>query len=273
MEPLMSIPTASISVVTQTDERRPILSAGAMLASVLLHGIALACVVGWLGGGTKAEVTAIAVSLVQDTLPQASVGSTVASAPAIAVAPLKPIEVAALPPAPSTPAKPETPATRAQPAAEPHRADSVKSATTTKAAPTTVHPAPSAPILPPAPLAETHGSVGKDKATSTVGHTGSAASPTGPDGAASPAAGNAPPHYPHSAREAGREGRAVLSVVVTPDGTCKDLKIIESSGTPPLDQAALEAVRQWHFTPAIRDGSRIETTIRVPITFNLTDPE
>ncbi len=85
-----------------------------------------------------------------------------------------------------------------------------------------------------------------------------------------PAPDNQPPTYPTSARHAGREGRTILLVVVTETGECKDLRIEESSGTVSLDEAAVAAVRRWRFTPAVRAGRALETTIKVPVLFRLS---
>ncbi len=62
-----------------------------------------------------------------------------------------------------------------------------------------------------------------------------------------------------------------MLVVVTPTGECGDVSVEETSGTPSLDEAAMAAVRRWRFSPAIRAGRKSQTTVRVPITFKLTD--
>lgn len=91
----------------------------------------------------------------------------------------------------------------------------------------------------------------------------------GRDVPAEPAAGNAAPAYPVAARRSGREGRAVLRVVVSSTGEGRDVRIAESSGTPSLDEAALAAVRQWRFTPARRNGEAAEDVVLVPVSFSL----
>ena len=91
----------------------------------------------------------------------------------------------------------------------------------------------------------------------------------GRDVPAEPAAGNPAPAYPVAARRSGREGRALLRVVVSSTGEGRDVRIAESSGTPSLDEAALAAVRQWRFTPARRNGETAEDVVLVPVSFTL----
>ena len=38
-----------------------------------------------------------------------------------------------------------------------------------------------------------------------------------------------------------------------------------------LDRAALSAVKQWRFQPALRDGTQVASTVMVPVQFEL-DP-
>ncbi|AXQ29754.1 energy transducer TonB [Solimonas sp. K1W22B-7] len=83
---------------------------------------------------------------------------------------------------------------------------------------------------------------------------------------------NAPPLYPDSERIAGHEGRVMLDVQVLPDGGVSGLTISQSSGYPALDQAALDAVRQWRFRPARGpDGVPVPGRLRLPVDFRLPE--
>ncbi len=82
---------------------------------------------------------------------------------------------------------------------------------------------------------------------------------------------NAPPRYPYLARRRGQEGRAVLRVTVTPNGEAAFVRLHESSGYRLLDEAAVKAVREWHFIPAKRRGVPVAGSVDVPISFKLTD--
>ncbi len=79
------------------------------------------------------------------------------------------------------------------------------------------------------------------------------------------------PHYPDSARRAGREGRVLLRVLVDAEGRAKAVEVNSSSGHGMLDQAASEALKKWRFVPAHADGRPIETWVKVPIEFQLSN--
>ena len=80
---------------------------------------------------------------------------------------------------------------------------------------------------------------------------------------------NKAPQYPHLARLRGWEGTVRLSVRVSSEGSAESINISMSSGQKILDQAALRAVRNWHFKPAHVAGVPIKSTIEIPIRFVL----
>jgi len=80
---------------------------------------------------------------------------------------------------------------------------------------------------------------------------------------------NPPPEYPAQARRRGYEGLVFLEVLVDRKGRVTDLKVVQSSGFPILDQAALQAVRHWLFKPAKKGNELIEDRVRVPVRFRL----
>lgn len=90
---------------------------------------------------------------------------------------------------------------------------------------------------------------------------------------ARPAAGlaNPTPRYPWISRRRGEEGRVVLDVEVTPEGRAKTVRVKRTSGSERLDQSALDAVKDWRFSPARRAGRAVPARIDVPIVFRLTD--
>ena len=81
---------------------------------------------------------------------------------------------------------------------------------------------------------------------------------------------NPPPNYPVMARRLGEEGRVMLRVFVTPEGTAGEVRIQSSSGSPLFDEAAMEAVRQWRFVPARQGENAVAAWVQVPIVFRLT---
>jgi len=46
----------------------------------------------------------------------------------------------------------------------------------------------------------------------------------------------------------------VLRVLITPDGRASEIQLAQTSGSTRLDRAAIDAVREWRFMPALRGG-------------------
>lgn len=80
---------------------------------------------------------------------------------------------------------------------------------------------------------------------------------------------NPAPAYPALSRRLGEEGKVVLRVQVTPQGTADEVEIRTSSGSQRLDEAARSTVRQWKFIPARRGDTPIQSWVLVPIIFKL----
>lgn len=76
------------------------------------------------------------------------------------------------------------------------------------------------------------------------------------------------PEYSEEARKAKYQGTSVLSLIVGPDGRPRDIKISRSLGLG-LDEKAIEAVKQWKFDPATKDGKPVAVEISVEIDFHL----
>ena len=60
------------------------------------------------------------------------------------------------------------------------------------------------------------------------------------------------PIYPPIARSARLEGTVVVDAVILKDGTVSEVKVLNSSNRM-FDQACIDAVRQWRFTPGPQD--------------------
>jgi protein TonB len=110
---------------------------------------------------------------------------------------------------------------------------------------------------------------GRDRGGQGDAAAGGEAGGTGPQLPAG-GAGNPQPDYPLSARRKGWEGRVLVEVLVSPEGRAREVKLARSSGHEILDAAALDAVRDWQFRPAERNGQAVAGRIRVPISFRLT---
>ena len=78
-----------------------------------------------------------------------------------------------------------------------------------------------------------------------------------------------PPVYPRIARESGWEGTVLIRVAVQPDGSPESVRIRRSSGHAVLDNAAVEAVKKWRFSPAKDGNIPIRSIVEIPINFDL----
>jgi TonB family protein len=76
------------------------------------------------------------------------------------------------------------------------------------------------------------------------------------------------PEYPKKESKAHRRGTVVLDLVVDADGLPRDIKVYLPL-SPEFDEAALDAVKKWKFSPATRDGKPIATQIKVEVSFHL----
>jgi periplasmic protein TonB len=80
---------------------------------------------------------------------------------------------------------------------------------------------------------------------------------------------NPEPVYPELARRRRQEGLVLLAVKITAQGRAASVEIKKSSGFPLLDNAAVEAVRDWEFQPARIGSLALESEIEVPVRFEL----
>jgi protein TonB len=80
---------------------------------------------------------------------------------------------------------------------------------------------------------------------------------------------NPPPVYPRAAQRLNQQGRVLLRVHVLANGQVGSAEIKQSSGTPLLDEAALNAVKAWTFAPAKRGSTPVDGWATVPIDFKL----
>jgi len=84
---------------------------------------------------------------------------------------------------------------------------------------------------------------------------------------ARPLASNAEPKYPTAALRSGIGGTVMVRAEVDASGQPVNVSVIERSGSRDLDRAALNAVRQWRFEPAMRNGRATTSVVQVPVDF------
>jgi TonB family protein len=76
------------------------------------------------------------------------------------------------------------------------------------------------------------------------------------------------PEFTDEARRRGVEGDVVLEIVVRSDGSVGDVKVLQGLGAG-LDRRAIDAVRQWGFSPAKRFGTPVDVLVEVAVEFKL----
>ena len=78
---------------------------------------------------------------------------------------------------------------------------------------------------------------------------------------------DAQPAYPPIAHAARVQGIVILEATIGTDGQVLNARILRS--IPLLDQSALEAVRQWQFTPTLLNGVPVAVIMTVTVNFTL----
>jgi protein TonB len=81
---------------------------------------------------------------------------------------------------------------------------------------------------------------------------------------------NPPPVYPESSRQLRQQGVVILLVKVSATGAPTNITIKTSSGFAKLDRAAIQAVKGWKFKPATLGGIPVDSSVEVPVRFELT---
>jgi peptidyl-prolyl cis-trans isomerase A (cyclophilin A) len=76
-----------------------------------------------------------------------------------------------------------------------------------------------------------------------------------------------PPNYPMEAKQAGVSGMVELAAIIGVDGKVEQLNVI--SGPQLLQQAALDAVKTWHYRPYLVDDQPVEVKTTVNVIFTL----
>src|SRR5215470_8810255 len=75
------------------------------------------------------------------------------------------------------------------------------------------------------------------------------------------------PVYPPLARQTRISGTVRLHAIISKDGTIQQLEVM--SGHPLLQQAALDAVRQWRYQPTLLNGEPVEVDTTIDVIFSL----
>lgn len=76
------------------------------------------------------------------------------------------------------------------------------------------------------------------------------------------------PVYPETAQAARVQGVVIIEATVGADGTVIDTRVLRS--IPLLDQAAIDAVQQWEFTPTLLNGQAVPVIMTMTVNFTLS---
>lgn len=126
-----------------------------------------------------------------------------------------------------------------------------------------------APVAPATPVAaassQSPGSASTPAKTRQAGSGGGSSAPIARDARLN----NPEPPYPPESRRRGEEGRVVLKVRVSKEGTAESVEVEHSSGYRRLDMAARKTVSRWRFIPAKQNDSAVAAWAGVTIIFKL----
>jgi len=75
------------------------------------------------------------------------------------------------------------------------------------------------------------------------------------------------PVYPPLARQARVQGRVILHVMISADGSVFEMEV--RSGNPFLDQSAIDAVKQWQYKPFTLNSQPVAVQTYVTVNFSL----
>jgi TonB family protein len=76
------------------------------------------------------------------------------------------------------------------------------------------------------------------------------------------------PEYTQEARNAKTQGTCILWLIVDDQGRPRDIRVVHGLGFG-LDAKAIDAVKQWRFEPAMKDGHPVNVQISVEVGFKL----
>lgn len=79
------------------------------------------------------------------------------------------------------------------------------------------------------------------------------------------------PVYPKTMRDAGREAVVPIEAIIGVDGSVTSVRVLTAQIHPDFAIAAVDAVRQWKFTPTLLNNAPVEVVMNVSVEFRLSD--
>ncbi len=80
-----------------------------------------------------------------------------------------------------------------------------------------------------------------------------------------------PPVYPFKARQRNIEGYVEVKLLVQPDGSVGSVEILDARPPGVFDQAALDAVPRWRFTPGRIEGRAVPSWVITRVVFTMNE--
>lgn len=77
------------------------------------------------------------------------------------------------------------------------------------------------------------------------------------------------PHYPQIAVVTHTQGTVMLAAIISRTGTIENLRVV--SGPSMLQQAALDAVSNWHYKPYLLNGEPVDVETTINVVFKLDE--
>ncbi len=79
-----------------------------------------------------------------------------------------------------------------------------------------------------------------------------------------------PPKYPDALKHDGITGVVALVIVIDEKGSIESCSVAKASHTE-FERPAMDAVKNWKFKPAKKDGTPVKVRVTIPLRFNIDE--
>ena len=76
------------------------------------------------------------------------------------------------------------------------------------------------------------------------------------------------PTYPVLMKQIGKSGKVDLHAIIGEDGTIQSLEAV--GGDPMFFMSAMQAVKQWRYTPTMLNGQAVKVDTYITVIYNLS---
>jgi len=78
-----------------------------------------------------------------------------------------------------------------------------------------------------------------------------------------------PPQYPQAAFRKGVQGRVLMEATILPDGSVRDVEVVESEPPGVFDGVATHAFAKWRYCPLLPGQAEYPNPVRIAIPFSI----